>query len=344
MRGHEGAAGRDLPVRRPAAEGELDRTGHLEAGVSAHLALDPQREPIRLIEQEVAVHHVERLERRRAARPLWLHLAGVGAVEGAEEAVELGARLALVDHATEVVVGEHRLRGVDLHVVRVRLEEVEAGAPPRRVEAAADGEDGVAKRLGLEAAWRIPPEESGARVGGEAVRPRGARLSVGAARHDEPVQPLQPPPVGGARRIDQLTGQPVEELGMTRSTTVDAEVARRVHEARAEVVVPEPIHDHAGRERVRRRGDPGGNRPAPVALRGVGREPPRRAELRQAARRDLLAGLQWIAAKKPVGAIGRDESAHVRGRDRRQGLQPRFEIQDDLGELLGLGRILGGDA
>ena len=49
---------------------------------------------------------------------------------------------------------------------------------------------------------------------------------------------------------DELAGEPVEQFGMTRLIGQLAEVVCRAHEARAEDVVPKPVHHHARGERV----------------------------------------------------------------------------------------------
>jgi len=62
---------------------------------------------------------------------------------------------------------------------------------------------------------------------------------------DQPVHGLEAPAAG-----DELRREPVEQLRMRRLGAVDAEVAGRVHEAGAEVVVPDAICHYAGRQRI----------------------------------------------------------------------------------------------
>ena len=47
---------------------------------------------------------------------------------------------------------------------------------------------------------------------------------------------------------DELAGQPVEQARVRRRRAVDAEVARGADQPAAEVVVPEPVDDHAGEQ------------------------------------------------------------------------------------------------
>ncbi len=49
---------------------------------------------------------------------------------------------------------------------------------------------------------------------------------------------------------DQLGGQPVEQFGMARHRTTAAEIIGRGDQPLAKVVLPEPIDDHPGRQRM----------------------------------------------------------------------------------------------
>ena len=113
------------------------------------------------------------------------------------------------------------------------------------VERAGRHEHPVAERLELEAAAGHVPEETvlGVLLGG--VGPHGARLLPGGRKHDAALQSLDRPAVG-----HELGREMIEQFGMARRFAAHAEVARRGHQTRAEVVLPDPIDDHAGRERV----------------------------------------------------------------------------------------------
>ena len=50
----------------------------------------------------------------------------------------------------------------------------------------------------------------------------------------------------------ELGGQPVEQLGMRRPFALRAEILDRLHQAGAEIHLPEAIHRHAGGQRIRR--------------------------------------------------------------------------------------------
>ena len=56
--------------------------------------------------------------------------------------------------------------------------------------------------------------------------------------------------------LDELLGEPVEQLRMRRQRALDAEVVQRFDDPLAEADLPHPIHEDAGRQRVVRRDDP----------------------------------------------------------------------------------------
>ena len=71
---------------------------------------------------------------------------------------------------------------------------------------------------------------------------------------------------------------------MRRRLALNAEILGRLDQAGAEVVLPDPVDDHAGRERVLRRNQPR-SQAQPIALGPVGSGGKRRGH----ARLDLLA-------------------------------------------------------
>ena len=97
---------------------------------------------------------------------------------------------------------------------------------------------------------------------------------------------------------------------MRRARAVLPEVIRCVHQADAEVMLPDPVHHHARGQRIFRAGNPIGQLQAALLLWRVGREC-ERAEDRQRARRDRLALLHRIAAMKPVRRAGLGEVSGI---------------------------------
>ena len=70
------------------------------------------------------------------------------------------------------------------------------------------------------------------------------------------------PPAGGHK----LGGQPVEQLGMAGRVAHDAEIVRRGDEPLAKMELPDPVDDHARRQRVLGAGQPA-SQPEPAAGR-----------------------------------------------------------------------------
>ena len=83
---------------------------------------------------------------------------------------------------------------------------------------------------------------------------------------------------------DELGRQPVEQLGVRRRLALDAEVLGRLDQARAEMVLPDPVDGHAGRQRV-----VGTSQPARQAEAVARRAGGQRRQARRDARLDLLA-------------------------------------------------------
>ena len=107
-------------------------------------------------------------------------------------------------------------------------------AAHRQVDAAADREDVVANRLGVEPLRAIPPEQQVLRIllDVAAVIERRRHL-IGLGGHHQPVELLEAPAL-----VHELHGQPVEQFGMRRLLSHLAEVVERRDDAAAEVVTP----------------------------------------------------------------------------------------------------------
>jgi hypothetical protein len=110
------------------------------------------------------------------------------------------------------------------------------------------------------------------------------------------------------------------------ASAAKAEVARRVHQTLAEVVMPEAVHDHAGRERILGMRDPIREREHAAALRTFCHH---RSQLTacchpgKGTRRDVLSFILGIAA-----------TLHLDHR--------RFRLGNDRIDLFGLGNALEG--
>ena len=91
------------------------------------------------------------------------------------------------------------------------------------------------------------------------------RHLVGLGRHHQLVDLLDAPAA-----VHELDRQPVEQLRMRRLLAHLAEVVERRDDAAAEVMLPEPIDDHARGQRIVRRREPLGERQPPARRAAVG--------------------------------------------------------------------------
>ena len=312
--------------------------GGLPRRVIAGLAAQSRGEGVRPLEGEPSVEQVERLQRRDRRGALRLRLAGVGAVERPEEVVEHRARLGLVDHAAEVAGLEGLLGHVDLHVVVHRFEQVEPRAAHGQVEFAGGGQHGIAQHLGLEAARRVAPEVPGLGVDRGGARHEPRSLAVAPGVEDQPMDMLQRPAV-----IHEFGGEEIEQLRVRGPGAVEAEVARRVHEAGPEMVMPEAVDDDAGGQRMFLGGDPAGEGFAALGLGGVGGQGEPWADEGQPAGGDGFARQHRVAAVLAQGRAGLLELADVTARPGRAPGQFGKPLVPSAGERGDLRGLLGRD-
>ena len=105
---------------------------------------------------------------------------------------------------------------------------------------------------------------------------------------------------------DEPSGEEVQQLGVGGLAAHEAEVARGVHEADTEVVMPEAVREDAGGDRIILR-DPVGQGHATFAFVGVDLERVglgHEVEHAEAGRRDLRGGLRRVAAFLHEGGLG----------------------------------------
>ena len=72
--------------------------------------------------------------------------------------------------------------------------------------------------------------------------------------------------------LDELGRKPVEQFRMTGPESHRSEIGGGRDEAASKVVVPDPVHDDAGGERIRRIDDPVREGDAALGLGGIGGE------------------------------------------------------------------------
>ena len=155
--------------------------------------------------------------------------AGVGAIE---QAAEVGGR----------ELGPVRT-DIRYKVRRGTARSAKAGPPRRALQAAGHGQEAVADGLRIEPPTVHPPEQAILRVRGESLGLDAAALLVGRRQHDEPVHRLQ-----GPARLHEARGQEVEQFGVRRPVAPAAEIVGGADQSLAEVMLPDPIDHHAGRQ------------------------------------------------------------------------------------------------
>ena len=72
-----------------------------------------------------------------------------------------------------------------------------------------------------------------------------SRLSIRAGTDDQSMQPFEP-----ITTAAKLPREVFEQLGMTRSSAVEAKIVGRIDDARAEMIMPDAVDDHACEERI----------------------------------------------------------------------------------------------
>ena len=123
----------------------------------------------------------------------------------------------------------------------------------RRIEEAGGPERAVADHPAGQAEARAAGEELVLGVLGEQGGGDGGVLTIGLAHDDELEGTLEIPAV-----LDQVDGEPVEEFGVDRTLTLQAEILGGAHESLPEQHLPKVIHSHAGGQGVILGGQPAG--------------------------------------------------------------------------------------
>ena len=260
--GSLGGGGKAVEDESP---GEIDLVRRLGAG----LGFESAREALGLVEQEPAVHQHQRLRGHGgllAAFAVHLHHR---CVEGVQQGERSRAPDLDVDGSPELLAME---RDIDGHlVVALRLVDpdddlaVDVGSDRNRrtelvgADRAADGEDRVTDRFGVEALERFVPVEAVLGIAGIPLAVVRRGLAVGGGSEDQAMESLQLPSV-----LHEIVGEPVEEFGMRRALAHGTEIRGRADEAAAEVMHPDAVHQHAGDERIRAAGEPPGEGQAPA--------------------------------------------------------------------------------
>ncbi len=133
---------------------------HLLVKIAPRELHDSRRERIRLLKGERTIEEIQRLKRCGGDIPPGCYLAAIGTVEHAEGVVQLHAGLVLVDHPAELGRPELLFGRVDLHVVRVGLEQIEARATHLEIECARHEEHRIPQRFRFNPTGPVAPEQT----------------------------------------------------------------------------------------------------------------------------------------------------------------------------------------
>ncbi len=125
-------------------------------------------------------------------------------------------------------------------------------ADPRRKQPA-DGQGVVADHFGIQAEAALPGEPGVRGIAPVEIRIAPRRLLIGP-RHDHQFHHVLDVPAA----IDQLDGQPIQQLGVRRQGALRAQVVAGPHQALAEEQLPQPVDQHAGHQRIVARDHPAG--------------------------------------------------------------------------------------
>ena len=111
----------------------------------------------------------------------------------------------------------------------------------------------------------MTPQQPVARIPGARPGSKLRRLLIAGGGQDQAVDVLETPVV-----VDQLVGEPVEQIRVRGQASVDPEIAGGFDQAGSEVVLPEPVDNHAGEQRVAWVSDPAGQRAAAGGVGSIG--------------------------------------------------------------------------
>src|SRR5262245_39893814 len=307
-------AGRHFLRLRIAAEQNLVSLRH--TGRVVLLPVDPPRQPLGLLLHEVAVHQEQPLQRDVRAEALLGADRRGGKVEELRELIELVAADPAIERAA-----------------RGRPDQILGRPAHFLVERAGDEERRVAHFLRRHAAAVHAPVPAVAGVFRERRRRVVVARLIDRTQHQQPLEFLDRVSVVGepAREI-------LEQLGVARLFAELPEVARRVDEARAEVPLPDAVHDDAPRDRLM--DDCIGQFHPSAALRERWRVAA--DEDRREMTRDLVARLEGIAAD---GDVDRNGLLHVLhavdvGVLRRHRLRRRLDV---LTEIVDVAAAIGAE-
>ena len=176
------------------------------------------------------------MHRRDGTGAARFHLAGIRAIERAENINRLHAYLVGIDHAPPAV-GLEGFLGVIIGQSTALIKKIKAAAAGLQIQFAADLEHGIANGLGLQSAWGKSPEQPGIRIDAGGLGVGAIGLLVGARGEDAAVELLERPALP-----HELAGQPIKQLRVRGRVAHLTEIRRGIHKAGTEMFLPHTIH------------------------------------------------------------------------------------------------------
>ena len=142
------------------------------------------------------------------------------------------------------------------------------GAKHPFVEQAAHGKHGVANDFGFQTFATLVPTQQIVMIDGPTGGIVFVAFQIDRAGQNQLVDRFESPTA-----MHQFDGQPIEQLGMSRSHPLRAEITRRGDNSPSQVMLPEAVDDHPGEQltsSVIDVGDPIGERLPPKSRPGAG--------------------------------------------------------------------------
>ena len=213
--------------------------GGIDACGVAHRGLhEDARGDVGLLVNEITIEHEQRLRWHVGHVAAGREQAGLGEVKHLQDLRHAAAHNGQVDAAHHAFVLEHPIH-MGLAQVGVRHGADHGAFGGFHIKLACDGQDGIADRLGIEAALGGVPERDVVGIDALILRIAGAAELVGVAEHDVADQAFHRPAV-----LHEAGGEAVEQRLVAGPGAHLAKVVGRGDDARAEKLNPHAVHRH----------------------------------------------------------------------------------------------------
>ncbi len=235
-------------------QGELEGLLELLSGIIPNLCNDPAGQRAALLVGKLTVEEDENLGGHGGDLPGGAAFIQLGAVKDLHQGQHQAALLVHVEASPISLLGRGRLKPGHCPFQQLLVNPGEkSGSAHERIQLPAHRQDTVADGLGFQP--QHVPSPVIAILGVdllETVELRMMyRLTIGIGLQNEPVHRFDAPTA-----LDKPGGQPVDELRVVGAGAVTAKIVGGPDQSSAEMVLPDPIDHHPGRQRVFRAGNP----------------------------------------------------------------------------------------